>query len=279
MAPHKKATDGGTAPKPKASTKEKATPKQRAPPKERPPPPERFIATRRTNANFNPGDLEGSYDEDEEPSPKRTGKRKKLRSKQPKPPKKTQDELDAELQKRGLALEAVSVLEDDMARMATLHESTPRAPSAAKVLSKSPSYVAPDPPSPPRRQSKKPQIVMSTTENDSEEERRPTKKTRPLREAVNAVTSKRAKTAAAADTNGDRKPSVSGRKAQVQREVDMQAVSTVLALNYQRLTHLFAQDIDVVKDGQQDRLSRLLTSADNQNDFMVSIDSESRIWF
>lgn len=238
MPPRKQVTESDTASKPKASAKEKAAPKQRAPPKERPHPPERFIATRKTNANFNPGDLEGSYDEDEEPSPKRTGKRKKS-TKQPGPPKKTQDELDAEVQKRDLAIEAVSVLEHDMARMATLHESTPRAPSAAKALSRGPSYVAPDPPPPPRRQSKKSQIVTSTTEDDSEEERRPTKKTRPLREAIGTVTSERAKTVAAANTNGDRKSSASGRNAQVQREVEMQAVSPVLALNYQRLTHLF----------------------------------------
>lgn len=92
-------------------------------------------------------------------------------------------------------------------------------------------YVAPDPPTPPKRQSKQPQIVPSTTENDSEEERRLTKKTRPLREAINAITSERART----NNNGDRKSFASGRKAQGQREVDMQAVSPVLALNYQRL--------------------------------------------
>ncbi|KAF7974806.1 hypothetical protein HWV62_11311 [Athelia sp. TMB] len=82
-------------------------------------------------------DLEVSSDE-EAPPRKPVKKRKKV--------DKSKEEVDAADQQRDGALAAVSYLEDNMKCQTITQDGTPRVISTAKSISRTGSYVAPDPP-------------------------------------------------------------------------------------------------------------------------------------
>lgn len=165
-------------------------------PKPRPKlPATRTVVTRAGNANKNPMDLELPTSEEEAP-PKVPRKRKKKAV-------KTQEEVDADKQRRDAAIAAVCHLEDNMERQAKIHDGTPRRSSAANSISRRGSYVAPDPaPAPAHTQPKsRPTVVLSTTEDDYEEVRPPAKKPKSAPRAKDDIQEgqpqvKRSKTAA-----------------------------------------------------------------------------------
>lgn len=135
------------------------------------------MATRVANANTNPQDLELSTDEEDKLPKVKSRKRKGKKTDAEKAAEKAAAAL-----KREQGLAAVSIVEEDMARQASIQGSTPHASSVLRQLS----YVVPDLPAARSILEEVAADTLTSTADDTEEDLRPAKKYRPLREDVKA---------------------------------------------------------------------------------------------